>query len=485
MHRLAASTMRRFILIFPLISTLIVWSSGQVQAQHGSTSNNMALVGFNDLQNRSAYQPLVHQQGRRWIAYIGHHGGSALNPLTGNMENNGTSIVEVTDPANPVYLRHLPGPSGVGEAGGAQMVRVCNGTDLPGVTPDDIEGVFLLRAFGDSAHQVWDVRNPANPVLRSTPSSGLEGTHKSDWECDTGIAYLVSGVPGWRVDRMTQIFDLSNPRNPVHIRDYGLVGQEPGSTGDVPTDLHGPLSKDDRVYFGHGTSSNGIVQIVDRLKLITGCDAPGASATCKTNPTPADLRFPIISQFDTTPLVGAHTTFPIHGVPVPKLGLFNVPPDGLRDILAIVNESTANECSGESHQMLFLADVTIGSKPQVISSYYVPDPDDVFCRRGGRFGAHSSNESYTPIYYGKIVFIAYFNAGVRAVDIRDPFRPKEVGFYVPATTDKTDPRAGKIAIQTNNVEVDDRGLIYIVDRANTGMHILQLTGDAAQIVNGN
>ena len=34
------------------------------------------------------------------------------------------------------------------------------------------------------------------------------------------------------------------------------------------------------------------------------------------------------------------------------------------------------------------------------------------------------------------------------------------------------------AIQTNNVEVDDRGYIYIVDRANTGMHILELTGDA-------
>jgi hypothetical protein len=135
--------------------------------------------------------------------------------------------------------------------------------------------------------------------------------------------------------------------------------------------------------------------------------------------------------------------------------------------------------------MVFFADVTIGSKPQVISNYHVPDPDDVFCTRGGRFGAHSSNENYTPIYYGKILFVAYFNAGVRAVDIRDPFRPKEVGFYVPATTDKTDPRAGKIAIQTNNVDVDNRGLIFIVDRANTGMHILQLTGDAAQITQGN
>ena len=37
------------------------------------------------------------------------------------------------------------------------------------------------------------------------------------------------------------------------------------------------------------------------------------------------------------------------------------------------------------------------------------------------------------------------------------------------------------AIQTNNVEVDDRGYIYAVDRANTGMHILALTGLARQV----
>src|SRR5205085_11255131 len=37
---------------------------------------NMRLVGANDLQARSAYQPTIHRQGERWIAYIGHHGGT-------------------------------------------------------------------------------------------------------------------------------------------------------------------------------------------------------------------------------------------------------------------------------------------------------------------------------------------------------------------------------------------------------------------------
>ena len=39
------------------------------------------------------------------------------------------------------------------------------------------------------------------------------------------------------------------------------------------------------------------------------------------------------------------------------------------------------------------------------------------------------------------------------------------------------------AIHTNNAEVDDRGLIYIADRAGTGMHIIKLTGQAAAAAN--
>ncbi len=126
----------------------------------------------------------------------------------------------------------------------------------------------------------------------------------------------------------------------------------------------------------------------------------------------------------------------------------------------------------------------------MISNYTVKEQSGGFCQRGGRFGAHSSNESMAPVYFRKMAFISFFNAGVRALDIRDPYHPVEVGYFIPAITAATDKRCVKIddkdrckvAIQTNNVETDERGYIYIVDRANTGLHVLELTGPVRAVV---
>ena len=158
---------------------------------------NMRLVGYNDLQARSAYQPVIQKQGDRFILYVGHHGGTRdipkpMNPLTGQAEFNGTSIVDVSDPTKPRYLKHIPAGEGLGEAGGAQMVRTCAGKGDP-------SKFYLLRVFGGLGHEIWDVTDPANPSFLTRIVMGLRDTHKSWWECDTGIAYLVSGVPGWRV----------------------------------------------------------------------------------------------------------------------------------------------------------------------------------------------------------------------------------------------------------------------------------------------
>jgi hypothetical protein len=439
--------------------------------------HNMALVGSNDLQGRKAYQPSIVRQGERWIAYIGHHGGSEFNALTGQTEPNGTSIVDVTNPAQPRYLHHIQGEAGTpgqDETGGAQMTRVCPGAQLPHADPAKF---YLLRSFGQSAHEIWDVSDPSHPQLLSR-LGGFRDTHKSWWECDSGIAYLVAGVPGWRTNRLVHVMDLSDPAHPRFIRDFGLVGQEPDSTGPVPAALHGPISlgaSANRIYLAYGPNANGILQIVDRAKLLNG----------PTDPTRDNLLFPQIGRLDLSPLYGAHTSFPLPPVHSKEFSHDGV--GSIRDFVMLVGESTKTGCAGPRQMVLFV-DVTIPDKPMVVSTYNVPEASGNFCERGGRFGSHASNESMAPIFYGKLVFISYFNAGVRVLDVRDPYHPHEVAYYIPAVTSRTQPTCSDATpkechsvIQSNNVETDERGYIYLVDRAGTGLSVLKLSGPLQSI----
>ncbi len=520
---------------------LLTWGAGLALAAsqqpsqgdklaHAAEHKNMQLVGTNDLQSRSTYQPTVHKYADgRYILFAGHHAlgtnpvtGQQLpsfNPRTGKNEPNGTSIVDVTDPAHPVYLFHIPvgtpvTPPALPTNGGAQFTRVCDGSTLP--IHDN--KVYLLRAYANSAQEIWDVTDPSHPAsvrtVDVTPShpvanpiiGSLAGTHKNWWECDTGIAYLVGRrstdtAAGWRPGNHIFIFNLGDPANPVFIRDWALDGQQPGApipaTFNAVPSIHGPISTGpdaasnpikgtgatlNRVYFAYGTGDNGVMQVADRNKILT------TAAT--------DYKTAEVGRFVMNPINGAHTSFPI--------GTFTIPDwvkneEGVeRDFVAVVSEETDNQCTGPRH-LVYMVDVTeftittagattpvgtIVSHPQGQANYQVFDAAGDFCDRGGRFGPHATHEEFGPPFYQKIVFVSYFNAGVRAIDVRDPFNPQEVGFYIPATTDNTDFRCAtingqqscKIAIQTNNVATDDRGFIYIVDRANTGAHILQLTG---------
>jgi hypothetical protein len=236
------------------------------------------------------------------------------------------------------------------------------------------------------------------------------------------------------------------------------------------------------VYFGYGTNANGVLQIVDRRKLLEG----------PKEPTPENLLAPQVARLDMPPGNGAHTTLPLIGMDVAE---FRHDAAGLRrDFVVITDESIQKAC-GEARQMVWFVDVTTETRPFGVATWTVPESSGDFCARGGRFGTHSSNESTAPVFHKRIVFFAHFNAGVRALDVRDPFHPQEIAYFIPAMTPNTvvletpagqsaapsGAATGRRAIQTNNVEVDERGYIYIVDRANTGLHILELTGPARAV----
>ena len=65
-----------------------------------------------------------------------------------------------------------------------------------------------------------------------------------------------------------------------------------------------------------------------------------------------------------------------------------------------------------------------------------------------------------------MVPFAWFARGLRLVDVSDPFAPKEVGYYEP------DVPAGYEFVSSNDVTVDDAGLIYLIDRQR-GLSIIE------------
>jgi len=514
--------------------------------------HDMQLIGTHDLQHRSTYQPTIHKYpGGRYMLFTGHHalanqgegllpGGGPLpsfNPLTSENESNGTSIVDVTDPKKPELLVHIPvtngTPPGAPGTGGAQMVRVCDGNTLPVHN----NKVYMLRTYANSAHEIWDVTIPRAPVGVRTVAGGnpvigaqtgapgaLAGTHKSWWECDTGIAYIVGRrgndtANGWRPGNHIFIFDLSNPASPVFLRDWALDGQQPG--GVIPPhftavpSIHGPISTGpnlstnpiagtgatlDRVYFAYGTGSNGVMQIVNRTQLLPppfgGGVKCGSAASTLAPPSclGADFKTAELGRLIMNPDNGAHTSWPIGMLTIPDFVTDTGNDDGntVSDFVVVTSEAGGAFCSGFRH-LTFMTDVTDEGRPQSVATAQVPASEGQFCDKGGRFGPHATNEEFGPPFYQKIVFVSYFNAGVRAFDVRDPYNPQNVAFFIPGVTPFTDFRCGpyqgdpnvcRPVIQTNNVATDDRGYIYIVDRADTGLHILQLQGQAKQIIEG-
>ena len=456
---------------------------------------NMALVGHHDLQARSAYQPLVHAYGDRRILFVGQHAGEAVNPETGLTETNGLSILDVTDPTSPTMLTHLP-PTGL-EASGSQHVQVCDGDVLPEGDPDR---VYMVRTDGLIAYEMFDVTNPAEPELMSTiaetgvssrpeSSRGVRETHKIQWDCETGIGYFNGTPEGWRVTRVLQAFDLSNPEEPRHIRDFGLVGWEPTAEGPFPpsaiSGLHQPFVVGNRMYIGYGSGNDGTLQILDRDKFLNG----DSEADDPLAPTPENLLYPQIARLDMPSYWGVHTAKPMLGVEIPEYG--DDVEHSVRDFLIVPSEAGGGSVyCRDARDVVFFIDITEEDTPYPVATYQATEEPGDFCGRGGRFGPHSVHDEFHPAFDRTLAVFSYFNGGIRAVDVRNPFVPVEVGYYVPETSENTIEMCAEVdgvercdtAIQTNNVNIDDRGYIYAVDRSHTGLHIVELTGEAGELV---
>jgi hypothetical protein len=373
-----------------------------------------------------------------------------------------------------------------------------------------------------SGFEAWDVTDITHPTLAGA-LRGIRNTHKLWWECKSGIAFMpgsrdVAAPNRWRQGQSMVIADWSDPTTPKYIRTFGLPGGQPDADPKSPvsTSLHGPISAfehpnaagklargataDDvignRVYLAWGVGDDGVMQILDRKKLLP--PSLGGSWTGDPDrPTVDDLLAPQVGILYMSPDQGGHTSMPVFGLTPASYGKFTE--FKTRDIVLLTSEATSDKCQEAPHWS-FVVDVTVENSkttppgtrlepnpwqgPMVLATMSVDPrtgekyPRGNYCDRGARFGVHSSEENFRNPYYGRLNFLAYFTGGIRAWDIREPQAPVEVGFYVPVANANTTQPDGYM---TNNVEVDNRGFIYATDRNGSGLDILELRGKARRI----
>src|SRR2546428_6189027 len=121
------SLLRRLSVVL-LCLVMTSFAAGPASAQapargHGAEARDMELVGHEPLQSRSAYQPTIHRQSGRFIAYVGHHGGRGRNPPTRRAGDNGTSLGGVPPPPPPRPLPPTPPAPARPPQGGAPLAR--------------------------------------------------------------------------------------------------------------------------------------------------------------------------------------------------------------------------------------------------------------------------------------------------------------------------------------------------------------------------
>lgn len=437
-------------------------------------SANVRLVGYHDLQGRQSLQLTTRSDAANgnWV-YVGHSPNNRdpkkelpqQNSITGQMEFNGTSILEISDPAKPRLVWHIPGAEGANH----RSVSV-----VYDYKHDSSSRDYLIRSFDtgkDFRFQVYDITERAkNPKaislvseIKGTPPDScgpgcggpfMHRAHKGYWSEESGYYYAAAGEPGFR-NTSLQIFDLRDPKNPKWVGRAWLRGMKDTEDKALYEGqyVHHPIVDEarNRVYIGfRGSGWLGAWDISDRA-----------------NPK-------MVWSYDTAPPAGGpHTVTPIVYEKLP----YAVGP-ALPRTFFLVTDETSN-CKTGVMAKATMFDVTHESHPMPISTWQVPIGD--FCGKGGRFGTHQHAEFVNGRlnrHENRIAWIAYFNAGIRVIDVSDPYNMRELGYYIPKTNAKSHPMGEnqKTAIQINDVTIDHRGLAYATDRVGTGLFIVEYTG---------
>jgi hypothetical protein len=334
----------------------------------------------------------------------------------------GTSIYDIADPLRPRHLASIEMPMGwhSHKVRARDGIMIVNHERLGDGDP----------AFGGGLG-IYDVSDPSRPRAITKWRTAGSGVHRYDF--DGRHAYISPTAEGF-VGNIVMILDLADPARPREVGRWWIPGQNVGGGEVYPWDdyvkprCHHPLRQGDRLYVSYWHHGLFILDIAD----------------------PSAPR-----------LVGAMNSSPAH--PHPTHTCLPVP-QSLRGrrIMVVADEDVA-KLRPSPPAFAWVYDITDETQPMPIATIDVPGIDPDGAPQPPMTGCHQPSERFT----GTVIPFAWFAQGMRLMDIADPFRPREIGFFEP------DPPEGCARVSSNDVTMDSRGLIYLTDRQR-GVDIIEV-----------
>ena len=393
---------------------------------------------------------------------LSHH---TLNGFGGMGE--GMSMQLTRDGRRVLWLAHESAPKNFTavDVSDPRAPKVIVQTDLPHaqmrsnsleVSGELMAVAYQVTKFGlkPAGFELFDISVPEKP--RSIAFFDAAGPHSRGchqlWFVDGRTVHMACADPELKPrdpkdDQVYRIVDVSNPAKPRAVGRWYLPGTMDGDDAAPPQRL---APRFDAGFRAHNT--NVYPQRPDRCYLgyldggIMVLDISDAS------------RPQLVSRWTNSP--------PYNGFSHTVLPLFE------RNLLVVSDESIQDNAA-DWPKLVWLLDAR--DERHLVSIATLPAaPLDTFRRRGGRFGAHNLHEN--PPVPGAwksetIVVGTFFNAGVRAYDISDPYAPREVAYFVPPTPENSPVGS----VQINDCFVDDRGVVFTVDRHAGGLYALEMT----------
>ena len=336
---------------------------------------------------------------------------------------SGTSIYDVADPRKPRLVARIDLPEGWH----SHKVRVADGVMI--VNHEKLGQNGPVEFGGGLA--VYDVSRPSEPKLISKWKTAGRGVHRYDF--DGRYAYISPTAEGY-LGNIVAILDLADPSRPVEIARWWIEGQHQAGGEAYPWSAelpmprcHHPLRLGDRLYVSYWHHGFFILDISDLSR-----------------PT-------LVSQLNSSPSF-PHPTHTC--LPIPQ-------PLKHRKIMVVADEDVA-KLRPAPPSFAWIYDITDERNPLPVATYQVAGLDPDGAPQPPMMGCHQPSERFK----GTVIPFAWFAQGLRLVDIADPSAPREVGHYLP------DVPPGADLPSSNDVTIDDRGLIYLIDRIN-GVDIIE------------